>query len=177
MVRFDVEPPVNGQCLDFLRMLLSKINYCVLQIGVFSNLCMQYDNTGYEFIVTGADVPTDACGNLNSLPGVLQSGVHGSSLMVDFRSNRINTGMDFFLALTCTLPLESVTNGQNLNDDPSTISVSAAGLRAPSQGCTRSQSLTGGVGTDPNRRLSAKQYLVSYNIMLLHVCTVAMVNC
>ena len=122
------------------------------------------------------DVPIDVCGDLGSLPEVLKSGVHGSSLMVDFRSNRINTGMDFFLALTCILPLESVANEQNLNNDHSTAALdSAVGLRSSSRGCTRTRSLTEMVGTDPNRRILAKQYLVSYNynniiIIQLHAC-------
>ena len=46
----------------------------------------------------------DLCGEIEDLPEVQQSGVHGSGLTLDFRSNRINTGDGFFLALTCTLP-------------------------------------------------------------------------
>lgn len=46
----------------------------------------------------------DLCGNMTDLPDVQKSGVHGSGLTLDFRSNRINTGDGFFLALTCVLP-------------------------------------------------------------------------
>ena len=109
-------------------------------------------NTGYEFN-TGINTPRDACGDLNSLPKELQRGPHFSSLMVNFRSNRRNTGMDFFLAITCTLPTGSTTNaGQNSND-----------FGAVRTGCTQTRSLSGGVvGPDPSRKISARQYLVSY---------------
>ena len=46
----------------------------------------------------------DLCGNMEDLPEVQKRGVHGSGLTLDFRSNRVNTGEGFFLALTCTLP-------------------------------------------------------------------------
>ena len=56
---------------------------------------------GYHFTATGANVDTDACGELDNLPAVLKSGAHGSALNVDFRSNRINRTMDFFLSVVC----------------------------------------------------------------------------
>ena len=41
---------------------------------------------------------------MGDLSVVQKFGVHHSGLTLDFRSNRINTGEGFFLALTCTLP-------------------------------------------------------------------------
>ena len=46
----------------------------------------------------------DLCGKTKDLSEVQKFGVHGSGLTLDFRSNRINTGEGFFLALTCILP-------------------------------------------------------------------------
>ena len=115
----------------------------------------------------------DACGDLNSLQPVLQSGAHFSSLMVNFRSNRRNTGMDFFLAITCTLPLEaSVTNGRSSNH-ASTASIAPLSadksLSRDGTECTRTRSLSGAiVGTDPSQFISARQYIVS-NIIII-VC-------
>ena len=132
--------------------------------------------TGYEFSGTGMNVPMDACGDRNSLPPVLQSGAHFSSLMVNFRSNRRNTGMDFFLAITCTLPLEaSVTNGRSSND-ASTASIAPLSadksLSREGTECTRTRSLSGAiVGTDPSRFISARQYIVSNNnIIIIIAC-------
>jgi hypothetical protein len=120
---------------------------------------------GYEFSATGANVPTDACGDQDSLAPEFQSGPHSSSLMVNFRSNRRNTGMDFFLAITCTLPQESslATNG----NDASTASITSFSAARPrSQGrteCTRTRSVSGAVvGADPRRFISARQYIVSF---------------
>jgi len=103
MVRFNVEPPhANGQCLDFMR---------------------------YQFTATGTPVPTDLCGSMGGLSDVQKSGVHGSGLTLDFRSNRVNTGDGFFLALTCTLPWGSRR-------------------KRSTERCTPSQTLTATVGQD-----------------------------
>ena len=117
--------------------------------------------TGYQFTATGANAPTDACGNLNSLPGVLTSGVHDSGLMVDFRSNRITTGVDFFLAITCTLPMAGAAQDSN-----GLVAPFSAGPSGPQDSktwkCTPSQNLRRVVGTVPNSKtIPAKQYLVS----------------
>jgi hypothetical protein len=58
---------------------------------------------GYQFTITGKPVPMDLCGNMGDLSEVQKFGVHGSGLTLDFRSNRVNAGEGFFLALTCTL--------------------------------------------------------------------------
>lgn len=60
-----------------------------------------YIHAGYHFTATGTTVDSDACGDLEQLPSSQKSGAHGSSLTVDFRSNRINRNIDFFLAVTC----------------------------------------------------------------------------
>ena len=131
--------------------------------------------TGYEFNGTGMNVPMDACGDRNSLQPVLQSGPHSPSLMVNFRSNRRNTGMDFFLAITCTLTQEaSATNGQSSND-ASTASIAPLSadksLSREGTECTRTRSLSGAiVGTDPSRFISARQYIVSNNNIIIIVC-------
>ncbi len=124
---------------------------------------------GYEFSATGANVPTDACGDdRDSLAPALQSGPHSSSLMVNFRSNRRNTGMDFFLAITCTLPqeLSLATNGQNSNDANTASIASFSAARPRSQGrteCTQTRDVSGAVvGADPRRFISARQYIVSF---------------
>ena len=138
-----------------------------------------YTDTGYEFS-TGINTPRDACGDLNSLPEELQCGPHFSSLMVNFRSNRRNTGMDFFLAVTCTLPRPGSTiNGQNSNDSStaSVVPFSAAWLgRSQEQPrCIQTRNLSGGVvGTDPSRIVSARQYLVSYAIII--ACLLALIR-
>ena len=59
---------------------------------------------GFHFTVSGASVDTDACGKLEDLSPELQSGVHNSALNVDFRSNRIIRGDDFFLFVVCIPP-------------------------------------------------------------------------
>ena len=149
---------MNGRCLDFLRTLLNLPNH----ILVSSKLCNN-KTIGYEFS-TGTNVPKDACGDLNSLSEMLQSGSHFPSLMVNFRSNRLNTSMGFFLAITCTLPSE--WTAQN---DPGVAPFSAAGPRSQDQTkCTRTRNLSGVVGTDPSRIISARQYLVS--CIQLRVC-------
>lgn len=59
---------------------------------------------GYHFTEYGANIDDDACGDLGDLPTAFVSGVHGSSLNVEFRSNRINRGTDFFLFVVCVPP-------------------------------------------------------------------------
>ena len=48
----------------------------------------------------------DVCGDPTSrtVPGFVQNGFHGSSLNVEFRSNRIGTSSGFFLAAVCINP-------------------------------------------------------------------------
>ena len=49
---------------------------------------------------------TDVCGDPTSrpVPDFALNGFHGSSLNVEFRSNRIGTASGFFLAITCINP-------------------------------------------------------------------------
>ena len=46
------------------------------------------------------------CGDATSdpIPDIVQSGFHGSSLSLEFRSNRITTDNGFFLAAVCINP-------------------------------------------------------------------------
>ena len=61
---------------------------------------------GFHFVATGQNVDTDVCGDPTSRPApdFAQNGFHGSSLNVEFRSNRIGTSTGFFLAAVCVNP-------------------------------------------------------------------------
>ena len=85
----------------------------------------------------------DLCGNMEDLPEVQKSGVHGSGLTLDFRSNRINTGGGFFLALTCTLP--SAAGGSRRKRSLSYSSLDEVVIQPT---CTPSQTLAMRVGRD-----------------------------
>ena len=67
---------------------------------------MYYDIAGLHFVATGQSVDTDVCGDPTStpVPPSAQNGFHGSSLNVEFRSNRIGTSSGFFLAAICINP-------------------------------------------------------------------------
>ena len=85
----------------------------------------------------------DLCGDMEDLPAVQKSGVHGSGLTLDFRSNRINSGDGFFLALTCTLPAAAGGSRRKRSD----THLSVSNLKAiPQPACTPSQTLTAQVG-------------------------------
>ena len=62
--------------------------------------------TGIQFTATGGNVISDVCGDPNSmpLPPFVLNGFHGTSLDVEFRSNRIETTSGFFLAAVCINP-------------------------------------------------------------------------
>ena len=135
--------------------------------------------SGYDFTATGASVPTDACGELQDLPDVLKSGVHGSGLTLDFRSNRINRTEDFFLAVVCinTAPsrkrsVQSTSSAAVLKEtvDPNLRLTEPVPMtefpitEGQKTDCTPSQSLTGSiVGRDVSDKTltSAEEYLVS----------------
>ena len=61
---------------------------------------------GLQFVATGQNVDTDVCGDPTSrpVPDFALNGFHGSSLNVEFRSNRIGTASGFFLAAICVNP-------------------------------------------------------------------------
>ena len=62
-------------------------------------------HTGYHFTATGQNVDTDVCGNASdTIPSFAENGFHGSSLNLEFQSNRIVTNSGFFLAITCINP-------------------------------------------------------------------------
>ena len=100
----------------------------------------------------------DLCGNIRDLSTVQRFGVHSSGLTLDFRSNRINTGEGFFLALTCTRPpaaggsrRKRQYNGWWYDDI----------FAEPT--CTPSQTLTAIVGRDQDEPLkTADEYFVRY---------------
>lgn len=52
------------------------------------------------------NVDADVCGNAtsNPIPDFVKSGFHGSSLNLEFRSNRIASDEGFFVALICINP-------------------------------------------------------------------------
>ena len=116
---------------------------------------------GYQFTATGAPVDKDVCGNMVDLPDALKSGVHGSGLTLDFRSNRINTRNGFFLALTCTLPsaaeqASSQSSPTKKRDIPS--STDGIGVQ---QNCTPSQTLRATVGRDSTMpQKTSEEYFV-----------------
>ena len=105
----------------------------------------------------------DLCGSMEDLPKVQRYGVHGSGLTLDFRSNRINTGEGFFLALTCTRPLAA--RKKRFSDsptlDPSTDEVLVV-IRPTA--CTPSQNLTAKVGRESMDEplKTAEEYFVRY---------------
>ena len=123
---------------------------------------------GYHFTSTGVAVDTDACGNLEDLPDVLKSGVHGSGLAVDFRTNRIKRDKGFFLTLSCIQ--QSTGPGARQNHDTSVAGESFS-LR-PSGKCTPSISLEKKVVRDLNVHLesSDEDYLVSCIEFIIVVC-------
>ena len=100
----------------------------------------------------------DLCGNMEDLPEAQKSGVHGSGLTLDFRSNRVNTGEGFFLALTCTLP-SAARRKRSSTLDPSTDEV----VVRPTA-CTPSQTLTAMVGRESEDEplKTAEEYFVRY---------------
>ena len=102
-------------------------------------------NAGYHFTATGANVLTDACGQKDDLSPELVSGVHGSSLMLDFRSNRIHTSGTMFLSLSCIIPQSSNRGARNANLEPD---------------CTPSVSSRNRIVTDPYNPPSPEDYLV-----------------
>lgn len=181
MVRFDIEPADNGTCLDFLRKLLNSKSELIVQNS--NELFYNFSISGFHFTATGSDIAQDACGELEDLPDHLKSGVHGSGLTLDFRSNRINRTKDFFLAVICIDPAPSRKRSVELTSsaavvkeepvdsnlqlkDPATESPLAEGLvLSPTTiDCTLSKSLEGSVvGRDPSDATltSADNYLVS----------------
>ena len=76
---------------------------------------------------------TDACGSLSTLSPVLKSGVHGSGLTLDFRSNRVHTGGNVLVSLSCTIPQARVRPGDDQD-----------------AGCTPSMDLKRKILKDPN---------------------------
>ena len=95
---------------------------------------------------------------MEDLPEAQKSGVHGSGLTLDFRSNRVNTGEGFFLALTCTLP-SAARRKRSSTLDPSTDEV----VVRPTA-CTPSQTLTAKVGRESEDEplKTAEEYFVRY---------------
>ncbi len=103
----------------------------------------------------------DLCGNKGNLSEVQKSGVHGSRLTLDFRSNRINSGEGFYLALTCTLPLAGGGTRRKRQNWSSRYFYDEI-LSQPT--CTPSQTLTAIVGRDSRNEplKTADEYFVSY---------------
>lgn len=123
-------------------------------------------NVGYQFTATGASVPTDACGDLYYLPDALKYGVHGSSLNVEFRSNRIfNMDTGFFLAIVCI----STTSNEPLTAQSHTQKRLSGPMGAPSSDhafdlrqqpdCMPSQTLLGRINRS-DTQATAEEYLV-----------------
>ena len=104
-------------------------------------------SVGYHFTATGTPAPKDICGNMEDLAEVEKSGVHGSGLTLDFRSNRINTGEGFFLALICTLP-SAAGGSRRKRDSDNPLSSSSVDGVVIKPACTPSQTLTAVVGRD-----------------------------
>ena len=103
--------------------------------------------SGYHFTATGADVSADACGDKKALSPLLTSGVHGSGLTLDFRSNRVHTGGRVLLSLSCVLPQSSSLRGRR--DDSS---------------CTPSMSKQNVTVSDPYNPPLPEDYLVSCDL-------------
>ena len=100
------------------------------------------------------------CGNMEDLPEAQKSGVHGSGLTLDFRSNRVNTGEGFFLALTCTLPSGARRKRSSTLDPSKRLD----GIVIRPTGCTPSQTLTAMVGRESEDEplKTAEEYFVRY---------------
>ena len=103
VVRFDVEPPASGQCLDFLRMLIISTSILYASDVILAMWYTCYITVGYHFTATGAQISQDACGDIKKLSEKLKTGYHGSGLTLDFRSNRIYSKGRFHLGITCIL--------------------------------------------------------------------------
>ena len=105
----------------------------------------------------------DLCGSMEDLPKVQRSGVHGSGLTLDFRSNRINTGEGFFLALTCTRPFSLAARKKRFSDSP-TLDPSTDEVVIRPTACTPSQNLTAKVGRESMDEplKTAEEYFVRY---------------
>jgi hypothetical protein len=111
-------------------------------------------------------VVPDLCGNMDDLSDVQKDGVHGSGLTLDFRSNRINSGEGFFLALTCTL---GGGGSRRKRQNWSSRYFYDEILSQPT--CTPSQTLKAIVGRDSQNEplKTADEYFVSYYDCLLVV--------
>lgn len=110
---------------------------------------------GYHFTATGVPVTHDLCGDMAGLPNILKSGVHGSGLTLDFRSNRINAGSGFFLALTCTLPSAASSRKKKQIHSSSIDQVQVR------QTCIPSQTFNAKVGRDFKQPLkTTEEYFV-----------------
>lgn len=99
LVRRNIQPlSSDGECLDFLRMWDA---YHYLNYGFTCYVLY----TGYHFTATGQNIDTDVCGSAtDTTPSHFVNGFHGSSLNLEFRSNRVVTNAGFFLAITCINP-------------------------------------------------------------------------
>lgn len=171
MVHFNIEPPwpnADGTCLDFLRKSKEKGCFILLDYVLWYWICL-----GYDFTVSGVSAPKDACGELQDLDPVLKSGTHGSSLTLDFRSNRINRTEDFFLALVCILtPSSSQSTSSQAISSSSTslkesVDLSLSATEPTVTECTPSQ-LINGTDISSKKLTTAEDYLVSYHFLMKH---------
>ena len=109
---------------------------------------------------------------MGNLSNVQKFGVHSSGLTLDFRSNRINTGEGFFLALTCTLPSAAGGLGRRKRQTYGPWWNYDEVVAQPT--CTPSQTLTAAVGRDSQDEplKTADEYFVrhySYNCLFIFV--------
>ena len=123
----------------------------------------QCTNAGYHFTATGSPVDTDACGELADLSAGLKSGVHSHKLTLDFRSNRINRTMNFFLSVSCVIPPPSGTRKRRQVTD----SQLTAEVISPEYECTASKTLTNDIVRDPYNEPTREEFLVSCDKCLL----------
>lgn len=101
----------------------------------------------------------DACGKLDDLSPQLKSGVHGSSLTLDFRSNRVNRVTGLFLAVTCSIPRSTGSRRKRSTHSPFEA------------GCTPTTLLDGRTVNDPDDPQTAEDLVdVSYEVLVSTKC-------
>ena len=115
---------------------------------------------------------------MEDLSAVQKFGVHRSGLTLDFRSNRINTGKGFFLALTCTLPPAAEGSRRKRQYNGWWLSRYFYDQIFAEPTCTPSQTLTAIVGRDQDEPLkTADEYFVRYYDYLFTILFVHSLGC
>ena len=151
VVQVDIEPPIHGRCLDFLRTFYCQARFYIIIIKI--NGLLLYI-TGLNFNITGLNLTSDLCGTLpdKTCHSGDKCGFHDSKLALDFRSNRIYSKGDFKLGFVC-IPLSATTKK---------IVPGSKNRNSVRDQCSPPLSLSARKST--NRPTTAKEFFVSHTI-------------